>query len=121
MSLHVTDLFMKCHLKLHIDIDIDMVDWPIAIKKQIPSRTRSDQLLQKLIYAIRYSQLLITFAVFDVFVCISFMCLRVHVDLVQPLAARNNKRCSNSAPIWLLTACVILLLLCGDCTARLVV
>jgi len=28
------------------------------------------------------------------FVCISFMCLRVHVDLIQPLAARNNKRCS---------------------------
>jgi len=27
------------------------------------------------------------------FVCISFMCLRVHVDLIQPLAARNNKRC----------------------------
>ena len=24
-------------------------------------------------------------------VCISFMCLRVHVDLLQPLAARNNK------------------------------
>jgi len=67
---------MKCHLKLHIDIDIDidMVDWPIAIKKQIPSRTRSDQLLQRLIYAIRYSQLSTTFAVFDVFVYISFMC-----------------------------------------------
>jgi len=32
--------------------------------------------------------------VFDMFVCISFMCLRVHVDLVQPLAAKNNKRCS---------------------------
>jgi len=30
--------------------------------------------------------------VFDMFVCISFMCLRVHVDLIQPLAARNNKR-----------------------------
>ena len=30
---------------------------------------------------------------FDVFVCISFMCLRVHMDLIQPLAARNNKRC----------------------------
>jgi len=27
------------------------------------------------------------------FVCISFMCLRVLVDLIQPLAARNNKRC----------------------------
>jgi len=26
------------------------------------------------------------------FVCISFMCLRVLVDLIQPLAARNNKR-----------------------------
>ena len=33
------------------------------------------------------------FDVFDMFVCISFMCLRVHVDLIQPLAARNNKRC----------------------------
>jgi len=67
---------MKCHLKLHIDIDIDidMVDWPIAIKKQIPSRTRSDQLLHKLIYSIRYSQLSTTFAVFDGFVYISFMC-----------------------------------------------
>ena len=31
---------------------------------------------------------------FDVFVCIPFMCLRVHVDLIQPLAATNNKRCS---------------------------
>jgi len=65
---------MKCHLKLHIDIDIDidMVDCPIAIKKQIPSRTRSDQLLHKLIYAIRYRQLSITFAVFDVCVCMYF-------------------------------------------------
>jgi len=35
----------------------------------------------------------ITFAVFDVCVCISFMCLHVHVDLIQPVAARNNKRC----------------------------
>jgi len=52
-----------------------------------------DQPFQKLIYAIRYSQLSITFAVFGVFVCISFMSLRVHVDLIQPLAARNNKRC----------------------------
>ena len=25
-------------------------------------------------------------------VCISFMCLRMHVDLIQPLATRNNKR-----------------------------
>ena len=33
------------------------------------------------------------FAVFGVFVRISFMRLRVHVDLIQPLAARNNKRC----------------------------
>jgi len=32
------------------------------------------------------------FAAFDMFVCISFMCLRMHVDLIQPLAARNNKR-----------------------------
>ena len=32
----------------------------------------------------------ITFAVFDMFVCIYFMCLHVHVDLIQPLAARNN-------------------------------
>ena len=114
---------MKCHLKLHIDIDIDidMVDWPIAIKKQIPSRTRSDQLLQRLIYAIRYSQLSTTFAVFDVCVCISFMRFRVHVDLFQPLAAKTYKRCSNSVLMRLLTACVILLLLCGDCTARLVV
>jgi len=55
---------------------------------------RSDQPFQKLIYSICYSQLSITFAVFDMFVCISFMCLRVHVDLTQPLAARNNKRCS---------------------------
>ena len=52
--------------------------------------------LQKLIYAICYSQLSITFAEFDMFVCISFMCLRVHVDLIQPLAARNNKCCSRS-------------------------
>jgi len=29
--------------------------------------------------------------VFDMSVCISFMCLRVHVDLIQPLAVRNNK------------------------------
>ena len=28
------------------------------------------------------------------FVCISFKCLCVHVGLIQPLAARNNKRCS---------------------------
>ena len=55
--------------------------------------TRSDQPFQKLIYPIRYSQLSITFAVFDMFVCISFTCLRVHVELIQPLAARNNKRC----------------------------
>jgi len=68
---------MKCHLKLHIDIDIDMVDWPIAIKKQIPSRTRSDQLLQRLIYAIRYSQLLITFSVFDVCVYVFLLCVFV--------------------------------------------
>jgi len=68
-----------------------LVDWPIAIKKQISNSTRSDQPFQKLIYAIRYSQLSITFAVF---VCISFMCFRVHVDLTQPSAARNNKRCS---------------------------
>jgi len=27
------------------------------------------------------------------FVCISFMSLHVHVDLIEPLAARNNKRC----------------------------
>jgi len=67
------------------------VDWPIAIKKQISNSTRSDQPFQKLIYAICYSQLSITFAVFDMFVCISCMCLRVHVDLIQPLAARNNK------------------------------
>jgi len=53
----------------------------------------SDQPFQKLIYAIRYSQLSITFAVFDMFVCISFMFLHVHVDLIQPLAARNNKCC----------------------------
>jgi len=33
---------------------------------------------------------------FDMFVCISFMCLRVQVDLIQPLAARSNKRCSLS-------------------------
>jgi len=53
----------------------------------------SDQPFQKLIYAIRYSQLSITFAVFDMFVCVSFMCLLVHVDLSQPLAARNNEHC----------------------------
>jgi len=35
----------------------------------------------------------LTVTVFDVFVCISFMCLRVHVDLIQPLAARNNECC----------------------------
>ena len=35
------------------------------------------------------SQLSITFAVFDVFVCISFMCLRVHVDLIQPLGCQK--------------------------------
>jgi len=70
---------MKCHLKLHIyiDVDIDMVDWPIAIKKQIPSRTRSDKLLHILIYAIRYSQLLITFAVFDVCVYVFLLCVCV--------------------------------------------
>ena len=67
------------------------VDWPIAIKKQISNSTRSDQPFQKLIYAICYSQLSITFVVFDMFVCISCMCLRVHVDFIQPLAARNNK------------------------------
>ena len=44
-------------------------------------------------YGICYSQLSITFAAFDMFVCISFMCLRVHVDLIRTLAARNNKRC----------------------------
>jgi len=37
------------------------------------------------------------FAAFGMFVCISFMCLLryacVHVGLIQPLAARNNKRC----------------------------
>jgi len=66
---------MMRHLKLHIDID--MVDWPIAIKKQIPSRTRSDQLLQRLIYAIRCSQLLITFAVFDVCVYVFLLCVFV--------------------------------------------
>jgi len=27
------------------------------------------------------------------FVCISFMCLRVYVDLIQPSAATNHKRC----------------------------
>jgi len=43
-------------------------------------------------YAIANYHLSITFATFDVFVCI-FMRLCVHVDLIQPLAARNNKRC----------------------------
>jgi len=57
--------------------------------------TCSDQPFQKLIYPARYSQLSITFAVSDMFVCISFMCLRVHVDVIQPLAARNNKHCSS--------------------------
>ena len=71
---------------------VKTVDWPIAIKWQISNSTRSDEPFQKLIYPIRYSQSK-TFAVFDIFVCISFMCLRVHVDLIQPLAARNNKRC----------------------------
>ena len=62
--------------------------------KQISNSTRSDQPFQKLIYAIRYSQLSITFAVFDMLGCISFMSVHVHVDLIQqPLAARNNKRC----------------------------
>jgi len=55
-------------------------------------RARTNR-LKKFIYPIRCSQLSITFAVFDMFVCISFMCLRVHVDLIQPLAARNNTRC----------------------------
>ena len=34
-------------------------------------------------------------AILDPFVCrpISFMCLRMHVDLIQPLATRNNKNC----------------------------
>ena len=31
---------------------------------------------------------------FDMFVCISFMCLRVYVDLIQPSVATNHKRCS---------------------------
>jgi len=48
-----------------------------------------------LCHTLGYRQLSITFAVFDndMFVCISFMCFRVHVYLIQPLAARNNKRC----------------------------
>ena len=29
----------------------------------------------------------------DVFVCISFVRLRMRVDLIQPLAAINNQRC----------------------------
>ena len=48
------------------------------------------------------------------FVWISFMCLRVHVDFIQPLATRNNKRCyllfktkrfrlGRKAEIWVLT------------------
>jgi len=35
------------------------------------------------------------------YVCISFIRLRLHVDLMQPLAARNNKRycCYRSADV----------------------
>jgi len=40
--------------------------------KQISNSTRSDQPFQKLIYAIRYSQLSITFAAFYIFVCMYF-------------------------------------------------
>ena len=40
--------------------------------KQISNSTRSDQPFQKLIYAVRYSQLSITFAAFDMFVCMHF-------------------------------------------------
>ena len=49
-----------------------MTRWPIAIKKRISNSTRSDQPFQKLVYSIRYSQLSITFAVFDMFVCMYF-------------------------------------------------
>ena len=38
-----------------------------------------------------YDKLFLRHAVFDMFVCISFMCLRVHVDLIQPLAAKSSK------------------------------
>ena len=33
------------------------------------------------------------FAVFDVFVCISFVCLHVHVTLSSILAAKNSNCC----------------------------
>ena len=35
-----------------------------------------------------------------VYVCISFMCLHVHVDLIQPLSARNNKYCCCYQVLW---------------------
>ena len=38
-----------------------------------------------------YDKLFLRHAVFDMFVCISFMCLHVHVDLIQPLAAKSSK------------------------------
>ena len=53
-------------------------------------------------YAV-YSQLLsTTSAVFDMFVCISCMCLRVRVDLIQPLKLR---------PYGAIQICLLLLLL----------
>jgi len=50
-----------------------LVDWPIAIKKHVSNSMHSDQPFQKLIYAIRFSQLSISFAVFDMFVCIFYV------------------------------------------------
>ena len=53
-------------------------------------------------YAV-YSQLLsTTSAVFDTFVCIPCMCLRVRVDLIQPLKLR---------PYGAIQICLLLLLL----------
>ena len=74
------------HQKRHLD-------WLSHFSTARGRDRQTQQPFQEFIYAICYSQLSITFAVFDMFVCISFMCLRVHVDLIRTLAARNNKRC----------------------------
>jgi len=84
-------LILHCLLPAQRD---DSLTGRLRSRNKISNSTCSDEPFQKVIYTIRYSQLSITFAVFDMFVCISFRCLRVHVDLIQPLAARNNKRCS---------------------------
>ena len=75
-----------------------MMGWLAAFRSRnkypivITVRARTNRFKNSFIsYAIANYQK--TLAVFHVFLCISFMCLRVHVDLFQPLAARNNKRC----------------------------